>query len=128
VEAQAVKITVRTIPTHASIRIDGGDVLSAPYSMEVSPSKDLREITASAPSYSSVTRQVSFDQTREIVLELERASRQPSQRRTRARTASEPPTPTRDPEELAPPVKPREPSGTPGKRPRALDEDNPFAG
>jgi serine/threonine protein kinase len=132
VEAQAVKITVRTIPARATIRIDGGDPLSSPYNMEVAPSQQLREITASAPNYASVTRQVSFDQTREIVIELER---QPQQQQPPARPASQhrgkpqaASDPTPAPQDDLPAVKPREP-GTPGtKRVRALDEDNPFAG
>lgn len=126
VESQPVKITVRTIPANARIRIDDGESLAAPYTVELAPSQQLREITASAPNYTSTTRQVSFDQTREIVLELDRATshRQPTPRRPRS-GASEP-TPTA--QETDPtPVKPREAS-TPGKRPRSLDADNPFAG
>jgi hypothetical protein len=128
-EAQAVKITLRTIPARATLRIDGGDPLSSPYNMEVAPSQQLREITASAPNYTSVTRQVSFDQTREIVIELDRQQQQQSQRqapqhRGKPAVASDP-TPAAQTD--TPPVKPRE-TGTPGKRVRALDEDNPFAG
>jgi eukaryotic-like serine/threonine-protein kinase len=129
-EVQAVKITVRTIPPRATIRIDGGDPLTSPYNMEVAPSQQLREITASAPNYTSVTRQVSFDQTREIVIELDRQQQQqppqrpPPQHRNKPQATSDPtPSPPQDP----PPVKPHETS-TPGKRPRALDQDNPFAG
>jgi eukaryotic-like serine/threonine-protein kinase len=124
-EARQVKITVRTIPAHARIRIDDGEPVAAPYTLEQAASKELRQITASAPNYASAMRQVSFDQTREIVLELERASSQrPSGRRPRA--ASSDPTPAAQNPEPAP-VKPRE-TTTPGKRPRSLDEDNPFAG
>lgn len=129
-EAQAVKITLRTIPARATIRIDGGDPLSSPYNMEVAPSQQLREITASAPNYGSVTRQVSFDQTREIVIELDRQQqpqqqqpRQPSHR-SKPQAASDPTPPL---QQDLPPVKAHE-TGTPGKRPRALDQDNPFAG
>ncbi len=127
-ESQQVKITVRTIPAHARIRIDDGEPVAAPYTLELPASQELRQVTASAPNYSSVTREVSFDQTREIVLELERerererAASRPSQRRPRA--SSEPTPAAQNPES---PVKPRE-TGSPGKRPRALDEDNPFAG
>jgi hypothetical protein len=121
---QQVKITVRTIPAHARIRIDDGEPVASPHTVEQAASKQLREITASAPNYTSVTRQISFDQTREILLELERASshRQPGRR---PRAASSEPTPAPSPDPA--PVKPREAS-TPGKRPRALDADNPFAG
>ena len=128
-EAQAVKITLRTIPARATLRIDGGDPLPSPYNMEVAPSQQLREITASAPNYNSVTRQVSFDQTREIVIELDRQQPQPAQprqpsHRSKPQAASDP---TPAPQQALPPVKAHE-TGTPGKRPRALDEDNPFAG
>jgi serine/threonine-protein kinase len=124
VEARAVKITVRTIPPNATIRIDDGNAVSAPYSVEIAPSAEQRVITASAPNYQSVTRQVSFDQTREIVLELDRLQRQVRRHRTNA----EPSPAARDPEAAAePPPKPREPVG-PGRRPRALDEANPFSG
>jgi len=134
VDAQAVKITVRTIPPRATIRIDGGDPLSSPYNMEVAPSQQLREITASAPNYASVTRQVSFDQTREIVIELDRQQQQQQQQRQPPRRGRAPaaandnsPPPAQDPE--LPLVKPREPgSPPPSRRPRTLDEDNPFAG
>jgi serine/threonine-protein kinase len=124
-ETQQVKITVRTIPAHARIRIDDGEPVTTPFTVEQAASKQLRQITASAPSYTSVTRQVSFDQSQEIVLELERASshRQPARR---PRAASSEPTPAAQNPEPAP-VKPRDPS-TPGKRPRTLDEANPFAG
>jgi serine/threonine protein kinase len=129
-EVQAVKITLRTIPARATLRIDGGDPLSSPYNMEVAPSQQLREITASAPNYTSVTRQVSFDQTREIVIELDPQQpqrppqRPPPPRRSRPPQAASEPTPPLQQE--LPLVKPHE--GNPGKRPRALDEDNPFAG
>jgi len=124
-EVRAVKITVRTIPSGATIRIDDGKALSAPYSVELAPSSELRQITASAPNYQSVTRQVSFDQTREIVLELDRLQ----QRQVRRHKPGADPSPAASEPEVvpAPPPKPRETTGT-GKRPRALDEDNPFAG
>lgn len=124
-ESQQVKITVRTIPAHARIRIDDGAPVATPFTLEQAASSELRQITASAPNYASVTRKLSFDQTREIVLELERASspRQPAPRRPRG--ASDPSPAAQNPDPA--PVKPRE-SSTPGKRPRALDEDNPFAG
>ncbi|MEY4551316.1 MAG: hypothetical protein RL685_7511, partial [Pseudomonadota bacterium] len=127
VESQPVKITVRTIPANARIRIDDGESLAAPYTVELAPSQQLREITASAPNYTSTTRQVSFDQTREIVLELDRATshRQPAPRRPRTNGSSDPAPTAQDTDPT--PVKPREAS-TPGKRPRSLDADNPFAG
>jgi serine/threonine protein kinase len=130
---QAVKITLRTIPARATLRIDGGDPLTSPYNMEVAPSQQLRQITASAPNYASVTRQVSFDQTREIVIELDRLEKQapqrpaPQHRGKAAAAASNPGSPAGEPE--LPLVQPREPgSPAPGRRPRALDADNPFSG
>jgi serine/threonine-protein kinase len=132
-EAQQVKITVRTIPAHASIRIDGGEPIETPYSIQVAASPELREITASSANYTSVTRQVSFDQSREIVIELERQQQgaqrpAPSHRGGRAPAAAGNPTSAAPDPEL-PLVSPREP-GTPGtgRRPRSLDADNPFSG
>jgi serine/threonine-protein kinase len=132
VEAQQVKITLRTIPAHASVRIDGGEPIEAPYSMQVAASPELREITASSPNYVSVTRQVSFDQSREIVIELER--QQPSQRPAPQHRSGRTPAAASNPTSAAPDpdlqlVSPREP-GTPGtgRRPRSLDADNPFSG
>jgi eukaryotic-like serine/threonine-protein kinase len=125
----AVLITVRTIPPKASIRIDDGSPVEAPYSVELRPSTALRTIEASAPNYESVTRQVTFDQTREIVLELPRDRSTAASRKPRTRWKAEP-GPTTAPAVIEVPVS-REP-GTlpsgPGKRPRALDDDNPFAG
>jgi len=133
VEAQQVKIMVRTIPAHASIRIDGGEPVETPYSMQVAASAELREITASSPSYTSVTRQVSFDQSREIVIELER-QQQTSQRPPPQHRGGRGPAAAGNPTSAAPDpelqlVSPRDP-GTPGtgRRPRSLDADNPFSG
>jgi hypothetical protein len=124
---------VRTIPAHASIRIDGGEPVETPYSMQVAASAELREITASSPSYTSVTRQVSFDQSREIVIELER-QQQTSQRPPPQHRGGRGPAAAGNPTSAAPDpelqlVSPRDP-GTPGtgRRPRSLDADNPFSG
>jgi hypothetical protein len=118
-----VRITVRTIPASASIQIDDGPAVSAPYTLDTSPSTSTRTIRASAPSYTTSTREVVFDQTREIVIELAPA---PGQRRGKPRSKPEPSvsaTPSVD----ATPAQ-REPGMLPTKKPRALDEDNPFAG
>jgi serine/threonine-protein kinase len=132
-EAQQVKITVRTIPAHAIIRIDGGEPIQTPYSLQAPASPELREITASSANYTSVTRQVSFDQSREIVIELERqqqASQRPAPQHRGGKAPAAAGNPTSgppDPELQL--VSPREP-GTPGtgRRPRSLDADNPFSG
>jgi len=131
--ASPVLITVRTIPPNASIRIDDGSPVEAPYSVELTPSTALRRIEASAPDYQNVTRQVVFDQTREIVLELQPRERSANgSRKPRSRWKAEPTngSGTTAPAVIEVPVS-REP-GTlptgPGKRPRALDDDNPFAG
>ncbi len=119
-----VQITLRTIPPNATINIDEGEAVPAPYTLQTQPRADLRSVRASAPNYASVTRQVIFDQTREIVLELTPLPAQ--QRKYKPRGKADPAS--------APPsvdttlVKPREPGVLPSKRPRALDEDNPFAG
>ena len=118
-----VRITVRTIPANASIQIDDGPLVNAPYTLDTTPSTTLRTIRASAPSYAASAREVIFDQTREIVIELAPA---PGQRRVKPRAKP-------DPSASAPsvdvtPVAPREPGMLPPKTPRALDEDNPFAG
>lgn len=119
-EASPVEITVRTIPPNASIRIDDGPPLASPYTAKVASSDQPRLIRASAPNHVSVTRQVAFDQTQEIVLELSQV-----QRRPKPRAKPEPaPTPTVE----TTPVRVREPAAPPGRRPRALDENNPFAG
>jgi eukaryotic-like serine/threonine-protein kinase len=119
-----VQITLRTIPPNASITIDEGESVPAPYTLQTQPRSDLRTIKASAPNYASVTRQVIFDQTREIVLELAALPTPPRKGKPRSKA-----DPTTAPASVDMSVKPREP-GTlpPPKRPRALDEDNPFAG
>ena len=118
-----VEITVRTIPPNASIRIDDGEPVEAPYTLQTPSSSELRMIRASAPNYTSVARQVVFDQTREIVLELTPVptQRKPGKGRNK-------PEPTATPSPALDPVKTREPGTLPAKRPRPLDEDNPFAG
>jgi serine/threonine protein kinase len=121
----AVQITVRTVPENANLRIDDGEPVEAPYTFTVARSAEARTIRASAPNFTSLSRSVVFDQTREIVLELAPAS---SQRKNKPRGKVEAtPTPQAPSVDLAP-VKPREPGSLPPKRPRALDEDNPFAG
>jgi hypothetical protein len=119
-----VRITVRTIPANASIQIDDGAPVDAPYTLDTSPSTTPRMIRASAPSYGSATRQVAFDQTREIVIELAPV---PGTRRVKPRTKPEP-SGTSAPSVDLTPAAPREPGMLPPKKPRALDEDNPFAG
>lgn len=119
-----VRITVRTIPANATLQVDDGPPVNAPYTLDTSPSSSLRTIRASAPSYTTSTREVIFDQTREIVIELTPAA---TQRRVKPRGKPEPSlsaTPSVD----VTPVTPREPGTLPPKKPRALDEDNPFAG
>jgi eukaryotic-like serine/threonine-protein kinase len=125
-----VQITLRTIPPNGSIRIDDGEPVNTPYMLRTPPSSELRVLRASAPNYTSVTREVTFDQTREIVLELGPQPGQPSgQRKPKPRGKPEPTATPVTPSVEVTPVKTREP-GTlpPPKRPRALDEDNPFAG
>jgi eukaryotic-like serine/threonine-protein kinase len=121
-----VQITLRTIPSNGSIRIDDGEPVNTPYMLRTPSSGELRVLRASAPNYTSVTREVTFDQTREIVLEL---APLPGQRKPKSRNKPEPTATPATPSVEATPVKVREP-GTlpPPKRPRALDEDNPFAG
>jgi serine/threonine protein kinase len=119
-----VSITVRTIPPNASVRIDDGEPVEAPYTLQTASSSTQRTIRASAPNFASATRQVAFDQTRDIVIEL---TPLPGQRR---KPRGKPDT---NPGQTAPAVEirtvtPREPGVLPSKRPRALDEDNPFAG
>jgi serine/threonine protein kinase len=119
-----VSISVRTIPPNASIRIDDGEPVEAPYTLQTASSSAQRTIRASAPNFASATRQVAFDQTRDIVIEL---APLPGQRRKPRGK------PDANPDQTAPAVEirtvtPREPGVLPSKRPRALDEDNPFAG
>jgi serine/threonine protein kinase len=119
----SVQITVRTIPPNAIIRIDDGAPMAAPYTATLASSNQVRVIRASAPNHVSLTRQVAFDQSQEIVLELTPVG---NQRKPKPRVKAEPPAATAPP---APePGFVREPGSTQGKRPRALDVDNPFAG
>jgi serine/threonine protein kinase len=123
VAVEDVTITVRTVPPNASLRVDDGDPVEAPYTLTAARGAPARTIRASAPNYTSVTRSLSFDQTRVIVLEL---APTPGARKTKPRAKVDPATvsqPSSDPA----PVK-REPGELPPRRPRALDEDNPFAG
>lgn len=124
-EAAPVEITVRTIPPNASIRIDDGPPLPSPYTTKVASSDQPRVIRASAPNHVSITRQVAFDQTQEIVLELSQVQ---VQRRPKPRAKPAPAPPAPAPTVETTPVRAREPVAPPGKRPRALDENNPFAG
>ncbi len=120
-----VQIIVRTVPSNASIRIDDGPPVASPYTVNVPSSSELRMIHASAPDHVSITRQVTFDQAREIVLELSQVQ---APRRVKPRHKPDPgPAPATPSVEMQP-VKVREPGMLPSKRPRSLDEDNPFAG
>jgi serine/threonine-protein kinase len=121
-----VQITLRTIPPNAMITIDEGEPVDAPYTLQTQPQAGLRSIKASAPNYASVTREVLFDQTREIVLELTPLATTGPQRKNKPRTRPEPASAPSSVDSTL--VKPREPGVLPTKRPRALDEDNPFAG
>jgi len=123
-----VSITVRTIPPNASIRIDDGEAVEAPYTLQTSSSAEPRMIRASAPSYATTTRQVAFDQTRDIVIELTPLPGKPSKKpRGKSEPSSQSPAASPSPVDVRS-VTPREPGVLPSKRPRALDEDNPFAG
>src|SRR5688572_7028402 len=46
-----VQITVRTIPPNATISIDEGESVTAPYTLQTQPRSDFRSIKASAPNY-----------------------------------------------------------------------------
>jgi len=120
-----VSITVRTIPPNASVRIDDGEPIEAPYTIQTASSSDQRTIRASAPNFSTATRQVAFDQTRDIVIEL---TPLPGQRKKPRAGRPEPAATPTAPSVDIKSVTPREPGVLPSKRPRALDEDNPFAG
>lgn len=119
-----VSISVRTIPPNASIRIDDGEPVEAPYTLQTPSSAEPRTIRASAPNFATTTRQVAFDQTRDIVIELTPLPGQRKKPRGKSEASSDPVTPSVDIKS----VTPREPGVLPNKRPRALDEDNPFAG
>jgi serine/threonine-protein kinase len=122
--AREVSITVRTIPANARIRIDDGEPLEAPYTLQTPSSAEPRTIRASAPNFASATRQVAFDQTRDIVIELAPLPGQRRKPRGKLEATPASATPSVDLET----VTPREPGVLPSKRPRSLDEDNPFAG
>jgi hypothetical protein len=113
---EPVSVSVRTVPEHATLRIDDGPPMSAPYRSEVPPDSRARVIRASAPGYVTATRELSFDQNRELVIELEREKRRVA-RAPRAKPKVARP-PVKDPSQVE--TKPT------GKRLRALDSDNPF--
>jgi serine/threonine protein kinase len=131
VQPKPVKITVRTIPANAVVRIDDGAPVRLPYQLETEPNNREHVITASAPNYTTSTSQVTFDQSREIVLELEREQKALGKPRRGGRTqaSTEPATGAAEPSpDSATSPKQHEPATGPGRRPRALDADNPFAG
>jgi len=72
----------------------------------------------------STRGQVAFDQTRDIVIELAPLPGQRRKPRGKVEATPAPATPSVDLKT----VTPREPGVLPSKRPRSLDEDNPFAG
>jgi serine/threonine-protein kinase len=123
--SREVSITVRTIPPNASVRIDDGEPMEAPYTLQTASSSTPRTIRASAPNFATATRQVAFDQTRDIVIEL---APLPGQRKKPRVKPEVPRSPAATPSVELESVTPREPGVVPSKRPRALDEDNPFAG
>jgi hypothetical protein len=128
--AEPVQIIVRTVPANAILRIDDGAPLAAPYRTQLVPSSTVRVVRASAPGYASLTREIAFDRTQEIVLELDPVQPQaPSQRRqkpTRRVESQAVSNPT--PVETTSSARPGDSMAPPAKRPRALDEDNPFSG
>ena len=87
-----VSITVRTIPPNASIRIDDGEAVEAPYTLQTPSSAEPRMIRATAPSYATTTRQVAFDQTRDIVIELTPLPGQRRKPRGKSEAAASPTT------------------------------------
>jgi serine/threonine protein kinase len=68
--APLVTITLRAEPAEASLRIDGGEALPSPQVIEVMPSQRLHLVYSSLDGYEPVTRQVSFDHSQELVLQL----------------------------------------------------------
>jgi serine/threonine-protein kinase len=127
---EPVQITVRTVPPNAILRLDDGAPLAAPYRTQLVPSSTVRVVRASAPGYSSLTREVAFDRTQEIVLELDPIQPQAqSPRRQRPARRVEPQSgSTQSPVETTSSARPGDSMQPPAKRPRALDEDNPFSG
>ncbi len=125
-----VQITIRTVPANATLRIDE-EVVKAPFLSFVAPSDRTRMVHASAPGHVALTREVVFDQARELVIELQPSAvtpTPPGQRRTKVRPRGDTQStqPVKAPEVDTAPA--REQTTPPGRRLRALDEDNPFAG
>jgi hypothetical protein len=131
---QIVRISVRTVPQDAIIRIDDGPGVASPYVGEVLATGNSRVIEASAPGYTSELRRVIFDRDQELVLELSPSGKDPKDAK-RAKT-KKPPRGKSEPS-----VQPTQPVSSPvpssvsqseptprTKKPRTLDADNPFGG
>jgi serine/threonine-protein kinase len=128
---QTVRISVRTLPEDATIRIDDGPSVTSPYVGEVLANGNSRVIEASAPGYASELRRVTFDRDQELVLELSSLTRDGKRvKSTRKPRGKSDPSP-----QVTQPVSTPVPSSVSQsdppprtKKPRTLDVDNPFGG
>lgn len=118
-----VRVTLRTVPEEATLRIDDGEPVRAPFVADLAPSSTLHVVRVTAPGHAPLTRKVAFERSEEIVFELEPLPGKRPKPRPRADAPSAPAAVV----DSTPLVTPREPGVLPSKRPRALDEDNPFA-
>ncbi|HLV64606.1 MAG TPA: serine/threonine-protein kinase [Polyangiaceae bacterium] len=116
-------ITLRAEPAHAILYLDDGPALPNPYQASVSRDERPHVLRARAPGYLEQSKELRFDQSKEVLVvlpkEVEAAPKRPPTRPTTVRTTTPQPavTPTRVPGEL--------PTVT-RKAPRPLDPDNPF--
>jgi serine/threonine-protein kinase len=129
---QTVRVTVRTVPEDATIRIDDGPSVASPYVGEVIANGSSRVVEASAPGYASELRRVIFDRDQELQFELTsltpgkkpaKPGKKPLKGKTEQVTPAAPPLTAPYPSSVSvsdPPIKP--------KKPRTLDVDNPFGG
>jgi serine/threonine-protein kinase len=127
VPAERVVITIRTEPGDAVIQIDDGPPLPNPYQATVQPDARDRMLRARAAGYEDRSQAVKFDQTKEIVLVLPRA--------TGATSDVKPGRPGGGVAAVRPSAGVTTATATPQlgelpalkKKKRQLDNDNPFA-
>jgi eukaryotic-like serine/threonine-protein kinase len=120
--AAKVSITLRTLPADGRIAVDGGRELTSPVTLEVEADEAVHRVVARSPGYREQVRELAFDRSQELVLELEKAPRTSGP----ARVNRPAPGPVvRQPEPKSAPL--NDAPVVMKKPPRQLDNDNPFA-
>ncbi len=135
-----VRVTVRTVPEHASISIDGEPAGDAPFTAELQPVNTERVVRVSAKGYVERTERLVFDRTQEVMIRLvPEASSDATATEASASAASvEPPNrkPRATPATAAQGQAQRQPVSPPptptfvdvprANKTRVLDTENPF--